>query len=88
MLSQPGKEQPNETKYKITQSIPEDTFNKITYIQYDFPATLISPEIDYLLDYSKILNTKYNDTKLLNWQNSNLESLKGTGINEKMKFRI
>ena len=84
MLSQPDKEQPNETKYKITQSIPEDTFNKITYIQYDFPATLISPEIDYLLDYSKILNTKYNDTKLLNWQNSNLESLKGTGINEKI----
>ena len=87
MLSQPDKEQPNETKYKITQSIPEDTFNKITYIQYDFPASLISPEIDYLLDYSKILNTKYNDTKLLNWQNSNLESLKGTGINEKILLK-
>ena len=87
MLSQPHKEQPSGKQSKIHQCIPENGFNKITYIQYIIPPSLGSFEIDYLLDYSKILNTRYNDTKLLDWQNSNLESLKGTGLNESILLK-
>ena len=54
-------------------------FNQITYVEYEL-LNHKNTEIDFLLDYSKILGPDKNDTKIIQWQVLNKDRLFPYGI--------
>ncbi|MCF0127326.1 MAG: hypothetical protein HUJ70_02095, partial [Pseudobutyrivibrio sp.] len=59
-------------------------FNKITYIKYH-PFSFNDPEIDFLIDYAKILGSVLEDPKMLTWQYNNRDRL---GLNQSTLEKI
>ena len=66
-------------KEKEKEKNSKNCFNKITFIQYEFPNSN-NNEIDFLFDYSKILGPQNNDSKIIQWQMLNKDRLFPYGI--------